>query len=213
MKNYTGASADKGLALKRQLDESVLFGSDESEFLLGTIGELLEAYENQRAVDRNPKLTERWPRIDDADFKKEIPAIARRYLELPDVQAARVTYFLCCALLDTELYPLARDMKDPRNVIGSVGGPQVAMLMFSHSLFGRIFTWSINFIFLMIAALAALAGFLWVAIGLGALVMWSVVGGVWQGRRVKKFIFAAGQKLRLAHRKLSIIRDEIESGN
>ncbi len=212
-RNYTGTSADKGLALKRQLDECAPFGSVESDFLLGALGELLEAYENQRAVDRNPKSTESWPRIDDADFKKGIPDIAHRYLELPDVQAPGVTNYLCCALLDTELYPLAREMKGPRNVISSAGGPQVAMAMFSHSLFGRIFTWFINFIFLTLAALAVLAGFLWVAIGLVVLVMWSVVGGIWQGRRVKKLVFEVGQKLRLAHSKLSIIRDEIGSGN
>jgi hypothetical protein len=181
-RNYTGTSADKGFALTRQLDECVPLGSHESDFLLGAMGDLLEAYENQRAMDRNPKSTESWPRIDDADFKKEIPDMARRYLELPDVQAPGMTNYLSCALLDTELYPMAREMKDPRNLISSAGGPQVVMVMFSHSLFGRIFAWFITFIFLALAALATLAGFHWVAIGLVVLVIWSVGGRIRRGR-------------------------------
>jgi hypothetical protein len=207
-KNY---SADRALALTRQLDEFIR--PPETDFLIGSVSELLDAYENQRELDLNPKSTKSRPLIDDADFKEEIPDMAHRYLELPGVQAPGVTNYLCCALLDTELYPLAREMKDPTDAISSAGGPQVARVMFSHSLFGRIFAWFINFIFLALAALAALAGFPWVAIGLVVLVVWSVVGGIWQGRRVKKAVFGVGQKLRLAHGKLSIIRDEIGSGN
>jgi len=58
-----------------------------------------------------------------------------------------------------------------------------------------------------------IAGFRWVAIGLVALFIWSVVGGIWQGWRVRKTIFEAGQKLLAVHGKLSIVRDEIASGN
>jgi hypothetical protein len=129
------------------------------------------------------------------------------------VQSPGVTNYLSCALLDTELYPLAREMKDPRDVISSAGGPHVAMAMFSQSLFGRISAWFTTFVILALAALAALAGFRWVAIGLAVLVIWTVAGRILHGRRVKKVVFGLSQKLRLAHTKLSVVRDEIGSGN
>ena len=99
------------------------------------------------------------------------------------MQSPGVTNYLSCALLDTELYPLAREMKDPRDVISSAGGPHVAMAMFSQSLFGRISAWFTTFVILALAALAALAGFRWVAIGLVVLVIWTVAGRILHGRR------------------------------
>ena len=69
--------------------------------------------EDQRQLALNPKSGRSYPLIDDADFKNEISDVASRYLELPNVQAPGVTNYLCCALLDTELYPLAREMKAP----------------------------------------------------------------------------------------------------
>ena len=87
------------------------------------------------------------------------------------------------------------------------------MAMFSYRLFGRISAWVFNFVILALAALAALAGFPWVAIGLVLLVVWIVVSRILQGRKVRKAVIAFGQKLRLVHHKLSIVRDEIASGN
>jgi hypothetical protein len=206
-KNY---SADRALALTRQLNEYLR--PPEVAFLIEAVSELLDAYENQRKLDLNPKSTKSWPLIDDADFKQEIPDMARRYLKLPGVQAPGVTNYLCCALLDTELYPLAREMKDPSDAISSAGGPQLARAMFSQSLFGRISAFT-SFIILALSAFAALTGFRWAAIGLIVLVIWIVVGHISHGGRVKKFVFAFSQKLRVAHSKLSNVRDEIRSGN
>ena len=207
-RNY---SPERAIALTSQLDEFPR--SPEADFLIEAVSELLDAYENQRQLDLNPKSRKGYPLIDDADFKKEIPDMARRYLELPEVQAPGVTNYLCCALLDTELHPLAREMKDPRASISSAGGPQAALTMFSHSGLGRVFWWFTIFVFLALAALAAFAGFRWVAIGLAVLVIWSAVGRIWQGRRVRKLIAVSGVKLRAMHGKILLVRDEIASGN
>jgi len=83
---------------------------------------------------------------------------------LPGVQAPGVLNYLCGAVLDTELHLLAREMKEPRDVIAG-GGFQAAVAIFLQSLFGKIFAWVFNFVILALAALAALAGFHWVAGG------------------------------------------------
>jgi len=158
-RNY---SRERAFALTSQLDEFP--PSPEADFLIEAVSELLLAYENQRQLDLNPKASKSYPLIDDADFEKDIPDMARRYLELPGVQAPGVLNYLCGAVLDTELHLLAREMKEPRDVIAG-GGFQAAVAIFLQSLFGKIFAWVFNFVILALAALAALAGFHWVAGG------------------------------------------------
>jgi hypothetical protein len=209
---FTGRYAAQGILLSKQIDQP-FSRSEAARFILDSVGELLTAYENERLAKKNPNATGLWPRIDDADFKQDIIGIAKRYIDLPDLHAPGMTRLLACAVMDTELYPLAREMEDPAMAMARVGGPKVALAMFSQTTFGRISGWIVSVVILGIAAVSWFLGLSWLAIALAVFLAWGISREIISGRKIRAVIFKGGLKLRALHQMLGLIRTEIASGS
>jgi hypothetical protein len=98
--------------------------SDHANFLWNDLGMVLEAYANQQATPASQMPNAVWPCIDHSEFKQEIPHVAYRYMLLSALHEKKLTEFLCRALLDSEIYPLAREMDKPASALPSVVGPR-----------------------------------------------------------------------------------------
>lgn len=75
--------------------------------LLENIGNTLEAYHNHR----NGNIGQ-FPSFDE-EFKSDILVFAKKYLSEPLMHAPEITNFIAGAVLNTEIYPLERDVNNP----------------------------------------------------------------------------------------------------
>lgn len=186
----------------------------ETTEVLNGLLQIDEAYFNQSVADRDPTAAHTlYPLIDDLHFKSEIAAIAGRYLETPKLHAKQLSLFLVLALLDTELYPLRRDVRNPIDVLArATENPQIKLILFSRSGFGRVTNWIVS-IMLLILALAAFAYDLaWIGTLLAALLIWQAVSVLLTSRRVKKAASLVEGNMTASLRSLELIRSELVTG-
>ena len=178
---------------RKLLEEDV---APEANFLRDDLGMVLEAYANQRTTPPSKMPNAVWPCIDHSEFKAEIPHIAYRYTLLSTLRAKRITDFLCRALLDSEIYPLAREMDNPHSVLASTVG-QRATLQLQKQEKGSGWATAGGIFLLLVAGIFALAGVFLVSAILLGLALWIFISksnaGQQKTRRTK-----AAQKVRLA---------------
>ena len=111
--------------------------------LFETVGEFLTALHNEREVHTRVQMKRtRYPlrdaffeqtrglRIDGMHDKAELERLAGRYIEFVELHAPAFTHMIAATMLDTELYPLRREIEDPTSVMVTQPGkisPLVAM--------------------------------------------------------------------------------------
>jgi hypothetical protein len=186
--------------------------SEAALFLRRDIGMILEAYTNQRIEPAANMPNAVWPCIDHCEFKADIPRIAERYLSLSELHADRVSDFLCGALLDSEIYPLAREMENPRLVLPTALGEGAAYNLQRREKGSGFATAGAVLLLVMAVVLLASTAYFGAMLAGGA--------GVWifatKSRNRKALTTALGEisgVLRTAHGKLTLIRDEISRGS
>jgi hypothetical protein len=185
--------------------------SEGTDFLRHDLGMVLEAYANQRTEPSNKMPNAVWPCIDHSEFKADIPRVAYRYLSLTELHSDRFSDFLCRALLDSEIYPLAREMEHPRSILPAAIG-HVAAYNLEANEKGSAFA-TIGAVLLLLAAiyLGALAAYL-PAILAGGVAIWIFATKSRNRKAVANALGEISVGLRAAHGRLTQIRDEISRG-
>jgi hypothetical protein len=169
-----------------------------------------QAYENQRAYERTGK--HQWPRIDDAEFKGELPEIASLYLSTPGFQSAPRTDFLCKALLDTEIYPLKREMEDPSIAIPTIFGADVAAVVNRNRSSSGYGTWIGATALALFGLIFLVTELFWVGLILIGCGVSIVAARMRKQSKIKAGLAEISQRLRSIHGPMVSIRNEIEGG-
>jgi hypothetical protein len=184
-----------------------------ARFFLGDIGYLIEANWNQKVFDDSRGKKQNYPMIDDVDFKSEAPNTAERYLENQQLASPVVAGFIAVALLDSELYPLAREFKDPLLTLVKNSSPKVAQGVIGlGSRGGRLIAWIINLVILGSGFWLATGNYFWLGWILIAYGAYSLIIVTVQSIRVRRGLHVFGNQLQAIHRALKLDRDEIASG-
>jgi hypothetical protein len=177
-----------------------------------SLSRFAEAYANQRATPASKMPNAVWPCIDHSDFKAEIPHIAYRYTLLPALHAKRISDFLCRALLDSEIYPLARDMDNPATVLSKAVGPGATFYLQKHARGGGWATAGAILLILM-AIIFALAGVFDASVVFLGLAFWIFISKFKKRTAIGSAVAEMSLELRNIHRQLTKIRDEIGGGS
>jgi hypothetical protein len=195
--------------------------------LLETVGEFLTAHHNEgEAHARFRKKRTRFPlrdafleqtdglRIDRAHDKVELERLAGRYIELAELHAPAFTHMLAATILDTELYPLRREIEDPTSVMVSQLGkisPGIAMQL-ALGKYGVATSW----IIILVCALASISVWNWLpwlAYVLGAYAVYAALADL----RMRHKLRSAKMQVQIAMQgianRLETVRDEIARGN
>lgn len=101
--------------------------------LKDTVGYVWEAWHNELAPEDEKNSRASYPLIDTIDFKSEMPAIAKRYLGTPASQTPFFTNVICAGLLDSELYPLKREIAAPETFFFRYGAGSFVAAFFEAS--------------------------------------------------------------------------------
>src|SRR5207245_7447106 len=121
----------------------------------------------------------------------------------------RISDFLCRALLDSEIYPLAREMENPYSVLPSAIGYKATFALQKGSTFA-----SIGGLFLvLLSVIFGLEG-----APIAAIIFGGVATAIFAAKTLKKKNVNTGLgeiaiALRDAHAQLTLVRDEISSGS
>jgi hypothetical protein len=207
--------ADRDPPSPGQLAYRIILGEDffnQANFLRNDLGLVLEAYANQHATPASKMPNAIWPCIDHSEFKVEIPHIAYRYALLPALRAKRISDFLCRALLDSEIYPLAREVDNPASVLSNVVGPLGALNLQRHER-GSGWTTAGATLLILMAIIFALAGAFVVSVVFVGLVIWIFVSRSNKRKAISGTLGEISLGLKTIHGQLSQIRDEIAAGS
>jgi hypothetical protein len=153
-----------------------------------------------------------WPCIDYSEFKAEIPHIAYRHTLLPGLRAKRISDFLCRALLDSEIYPLAREVDNPAIVLSNAVGPGATFHLQKHAR-GSGWATAGAILLILIAIIFALAGIFVVSVVFLGLAIWIFISKYNKRKAIGSTVAEMSLALRGVHNQLTKIRDEIGGGS
>jgi hypothetical protein len=210
---FDSHAAPLGARLQKELRDNAIICSPVADFFNNDIGLVLEAYASQRAADPKSMPNAIWPCIDHAEFKIEIPRIAETYLRLTEIHVPPITNFLCRALLDSEIYPLGREVNDPVSAIASASGPRVAAAVLDQQSASAVATWMGGIALLVVAALFAIAEVNWLAVLLLIGAVWLFVARSRRTAKINTALAEVSQRLRAIYNRLVQVRDEVSGGS
>ena len=185
----------------------------EATEVLGGLLQIDEARFNQSLVDSKRSDDSLYPLIDHLHFKDEIVGIAGRYIETPMLHSRPLSLFLLVTALDTELYPLKRDVRNPLEIMSRyTENPNVKLALFSQSQFGRGSNWIMRLLMLSLASAALFNEWYWIGSAITALLVWHLISSFLLKRHVRKASFVVQENMTASRRSLELVRSEIATG-
>jgi hypothetical protein len=202
---YLGPQVDRVLALWGSDEVS----ADEDEFLDG-LADVLEAVRQQSKTDKAGGDPADVDGVDSVYFKEQVlPNVIRCYLAAPNVQSPNAAAFLAAVALDTEIYPLKREAKDPTLIRTGNSHVDAGVAQLSQA---STWIYSVGFVVqLGVALVAYLLDWFIISIGIFLYTIYGITIFGWRRHRGRRALLEFGLNLSGIASRLELIKRELSS--